>query len=177
MAFVLVILALLSPVAADGAHAHDSAAALAKLRSLEGEWSGSYEWSGARSDNGAMSASYSLTGNDSAVVENLIIGGKQVMTSVYHLDGDDLRMTHYCAAQNQPRLRARTIDLSKGIIEFDFVDATNLRSSSAPHVHGLEIHFHSDDKITLVFLFLSGDQRSRETIDLARTRSARRPMG
>jgi len=50
------------------------------------------------------------------------------MTSAYHLDKEDLRMTHYCAAGNQPRLKAGSIDLSKNLFRFDFVDITNLAS-------------------------------------------------
>ena len=50
-----------------------------------------------------MNATYYVTGNSSAVVENLINESTPVMTSVYHLDGRDLRMTHFCGAQNQPK--------------------------------------------------------------------------
>ncbi|HWS71523.1 MAG TPA: hypothetical protein VN605_05390, partial [Thermoanaerobaculia bacterium] len=143
-------------------------AAIEKIRGLVGEWSGTYEWSGARTDKGEMNAVYSLTGNGSAVIESLSVGSEPSMSSIYHLDLDDLRVTHYCAARNQPRLRARTIDLPKGLLEFEFVDATNMRSADAPHVHGLELHFDADDRLTIVFLFRSGAQVSRETILLHR---------
>ena len=165
MLFVRLLFLLAAAVSPVGNSAN---AAFEKLLALEGQWSGSYEWSGARTDRGSMDATYSITGNGSAVVENLTVDGKPLMTTVYHLDGDALRMTHYCAARNQPRLRARTIDLSRGVVEFDFVDATNLRSADAPHVHGFEIHFVNDDHIQLVFLFHAGEQRSRETVDLKR---------
>jgi len=62
------------------------AAALAQLRGLGGEWEGSFEWTGARSATGRISATYSETGNGSAVVENLAVNGVPSMTSVYHLD-------------------------------------------------------------------------------------------
>lgn len=147
----------------------DSGMALTQLRGLAGDWEGSYAWSGARTATGTMSATYYDTGNGSAVVENLTVDGVPSMTSVYHLDGTDLRVTHYCAAQNQPRLKARTIDLAKGVLDFDFVDATNLRSPDAPHVYGVEMRLLGPDHITLAFLFAAGDKRSREFIDLKRT--------
>ena len=145
-------------------------AALARLRGLSGEWEGSFEWSGARKGSGAMNAIYSLTGHGSAVVESLVTGGESAMTSVYHLDGADLRLTHFCGAQNQPRLKARTIDLGRGVVDFAFVDATNLRSPAAGHVHGLEIRLVDDDHITLTLLFEGGGQKSRERIALKRLR-------
>jgi len=145
-------------------------AALARLGGLAGQWEGSFEWSGARRGTGSLSATYSLTGNGSAVVESLIMGGASAMTSVYHLDGTELRMTHFCAAQNQPRLKARTIDLARGVVDFAFVDATNLRSPREAHVRGVEIRLVDADHLTLTFLFEGGGQKSRERIDLSRLR-------
>lgn len=152
------------PESVEGANA----AALGQLRGLAGEWEGSFEWTGARTATGKVNATYAETGNGSAVVENLAVDGVPSMTSVYHLDGGDLRMTHYCAAQNQPRLKARQIDLAKGVLDFDFVDATNLRSPDAPHVYGLEMRLLNADHITLAFLFEGSGKRSKELIDLKR---------
>ena len=142
--------------------------ALSQLKTLAGNWEGVFEWTGARSGNGAMKATYYTTGNGSALVENLIMENAPVMTSVYHLDGADLRMTHFCGAQNQPRLKARQIDLPKGIIDFDFVDITNLRAPDAPHVRGLEMRLIDPNHLTITFLFQSGAKESREKIALKR---------
>jgi hypothetical protein len=156
---------------ASGSSSDTSAgAALARLRGLAGDWEGTFEWSGARKGSGSMNAIYSLSGNGSAVVENLVTGGSSAMTSVYHLDGPDLRVTHFCAAENQPRLKASTIDLDRGVVDFAFVDATNLRSPAAAHVRGLEIRLVDDDHVTLTFRFEGGGQKSRERIALRRLR-------
>lgn len=165
---LLAFVVCLGTVGRSQAQESPSSAALAQLRSLAGEWEGSLEWTGARTGVGKMNATYYATGNGSAVVENLAVDGVPSMTSVYHLDGADLRMTHFCGAQNQPRLKARQIDVAKGILDFDFVDATNLASPDAPHVYGLEMRLLSADHITLTFLFEGGGKRSREFIDLKR---------
>src|SRR4029453_105561 len=127
--------------------------ALVQMKALTGNWSDTFQWTGGRHDSGSMNATYYLTGNGSAVVENLMNESTPVMTSVYHLDGRDLRITHFCGAQNQPRLKARRIDLDRGAIDFEFVDATNLRSPDAPHVHGLEIRLIDANHLTLTFYF------------------------
>ena len=147
---------------------NSAATAFEKLKLLAGDWEGTFEWTGARTGKGSMNAAYYLTGNGSALVENLIMEGAPFMTSVYHLDGADLRVTHFCGAQNQPRLKARRIDVDHGAIDFDFVDATNLRSPDAPHVHGLEIRLIDANHLTLTFLFQSGSVESREEINLKR---------
>ena len=166
-----------SAMGTSGAQEGGSAAALAQLRGLAGEWEGSFQGTGARTATGRISATYSETGNGSAVVENLAVDGVPSMMSVYHLDSGDLRMTHYCAAQNQPRLKARQIDIAKGILDFEFLDATNLSSPDAPHVYGLEMRLLNADHITLAFLFEGGGKTSREFIDLKRVGHKPSPPG
>lgn len=148
-----------------------AAGALARLAALNGDWAGTVEWTGARTSRGTMNARYSTTGFGSAVVETLISDGVPAMTTVYHTDGPDLRMTHYCGARNQPRLKASKIDLAGNAVDFVFVDATNLSSPAAPHVTGLELRFGDEDHVTLTFLFEEGEKRSRERIALQRVRA------
>jgi hypothetical protein len=144
--------------------------AFAQPRSLVGDWRGTVQWSGAQNTTGAANASYRLTGNGSALVEDLVIDGT-TMTSVYHLDGRELRMTHYCAAQNQPRLKARSFDAATATIAFEFVDATNLASPEAAHVHGFVLRNPDHDHLELQFMFDVGAKHSVERITLARAQA------
>jgi hypothetical protein len=139
-----------------------------KLRDLSGDWEGTFTWTGSRTGSGKMTARYHTTGNGSALVEDLFVDGTPSMTTVYHLDGPDLRMTHYCAAQNQPRLKATAIDADSNQVSFSFVDITNLRSPDAGHVHGFDVRFLDHDHINLRFHFKSGEKDSDELIDLRR---------
>jgi hypothetical protein len=145
-----------------------AAAVFERLRSLAGEWEGSYKWTGARQGEGKMNATYSVTGNGSAIVETLTVDATPSMTSVYHTDGPDLRMTHYCAARNQPRLKATRIDGGRKSVEFSLVDITNLPAPSAPHVKGFEIRFLEADELALTFTFTSKGGLSYEHIELRR---------
>jgi hypothetical protein len=142
--------------------------AFSRMRDLVGEWRGTYRWTGARTDAGSMGARYYLTGNGSALVEDLLSDGVPTMTTVYHLDGDDLRMTHFCGARNQPRLKASAIDLERGTVTFAFVDATGLSSPEAPHVRGSEVSIVDAEHITIAFEFVAGERISRELIALER---------
>jgi hypothetical protein len=146
----------------------DGPEAFGRLKSLAGEWQGDYEWTGARTGRGSMTVSYTITGYGSALIENISSDGTLSMTSVYHLDGSDLRMTHFCGAKNQPRLKAKRVDLTQGVVDFDFVDITNALSPDAPHVHGVEIRLIDSTHTTLTFLFQSGGHESREHIVLKR---------
>jgi hypothetical protein len=77
-------------------------------------------------------------------------------------------MTRYCAAHNQPRLKASRIDEADGIVEFTFIDATDLGAHPA-HVTACEIGFLSEDRLRLQFTFQGGRGASIERIDLHRT--------
>jgi hypothetical protein len=166
--FAFTALACLALACASRGQGSSGATAFAQLKALIGDWEGTYEWMGARTGAGSMNATYYATGNGSAIVENLIMEGVPVMTSVYHLDGADLRMTHFCAAQNQPRLKAERVDPAHGVIDFGFVDVTNLRSPDAAHVHGLEMRLIDANPITVTFLFQNQNKESRERIVLKR---------
>jgi hypothetical protein len=136
------------------------------LKALVGDWQGSYEWIG-KNRKGPMNARYYLTGNGTAVVEDLIVDGTPNMTTVYHLDGADLRATHYCAAGNQPRLKAASTDDNK-VVKFHMVDITNLPTPEAGHVRDLEMQLTSSSQITILFTFVGSGKDSVERIELAR---------
>src|SRR5258708_30289117 len=113
-----VLLGCAATLSALSAEQTASSNALRQIKALTGNWSGTFQWTGGRSDSGSMNATYYVTGNGSAVGENLMNESTPVMTRVYHLDGRDLRMTHFCGSQNQPRLKARPISLDHCAIEF-----------------------------------------------------------
>jgi hypothetical protein len=140
-------------------------AAFDKLRALDGDWQGTVAWTGQKSTG--IAAHYHVTGNGSAVVEDLSNG----MTSVYHLDGTELMMTHFCAAHNQPRLKATGFGRDNSGITFSFLDITNLSSPKAGHVQGLDVKFLAADHITLQFHFVSEGKVRDELLDLKRKKS------
>jgi hypothetical protein len=118
-------------------------------------------------------ARYHLTGNGTAVVEDLLgEDATPLMTSVYHMDGADLRLTHYCGAGNQPRLKAAYADPATGVMRFAFVDVTNLARPEAGHVRGVELQFHDERRLTLTFTFSAAGREAFERIELERVPGA-----
>src|SRR5690242_6096011 len=86
------------------AHAGDEAgvqakAAFGRLKSLAGEWKCEAR-EGGHVPGKAATILYRVTANGSTVMETLFPGTDHEMVSMYHLDGDDLKMTHYCAIGN-----------------------------------------------------------------------------
>lgn len=124
---------------------------LQKFRDLAGTWDADLDQDGEND----VTISYAVTANDSAVMERLWEGEPYEMVSMYHLNGDTLMMTHYCAATNQPRLVARKIDDDS--IVFSFLDITNLASPDAHHINGAAFEFIDPDHVTATWTSLPSD--------------------
>lgn len=89
---------------------------------------------------------FSLSSAGSAVREVMFPGEDHEMTNVYHMDGECLVVTHYCAQGNQPRMRCCSATLGKLVFTFDSV--TNLRSAGEEYMGNLTLEIK--DKNSLV---------------------------
>src|SRR2546428_10564801 len=113
-----------------------------KLKTLVGSWEGK------KTDGRPVNVSYKLVSAGSALMETIGPGVEPEMVTVYHQDGGRLLLTHYCAAQNQPRM---TSTPSAGAIRgltFSFLDATNPSGHNAGHMHKDVFTFGGGDHIT-----------------------------
>lgn len=89
-----------------------------------------------------------VTAGGSTVHETSFPGSEMEMVSVYHLDGNDLIMTHYCMLGNQPRMKADPKS-SGNKIEFKFAGGSNLDPAKDMHMHEGTITFIDDDHIEI----------------------------
>ncbi len=122
--------------------APQQAEALAPLHSLIGDWTGTAQ------DGKVIRASYQFTSGGTSLTETLAPEKEPAMTTMYHLDGNRLMLTHYCSLNNQPRMRANDYQAGDKTLTFTFVDATNLASPSDPHMHQVIFAFQDHDHFT-----------------------------
>jgi hypothetical protein len=109
-------------------------------------------WQGKTSMGGAVQVSYKSTAGGSAIMSEIrseMNGESEDMVTMFHMDGDRLLLTHYCAAGNQPRMQA-SISPDGKTITFDFIDATNLATPDTGHMR------------RVVFTFTDGTHHSEE---------------
>jgi hypothetical protein len=118
-------------------------ACFAKLKSLAGEWLQKDEKTGKET----LLARYKLTASGSVVEETLFPGEPHEMVTMYHLDGDSLVLTHYCAGGNQPRLKALPTS-TPDRMEFECVSVSNLKSHEDSHMHHAVIMPKSANHLT-----------------------------
>ncbi len=142
-----------------------AAAQLEKLKALAGTWTGKAAHGGSPGED--TSVTWRVTAAGSAVVETIAPGTPHEMVTVYHLDGDKLMLTHYCAAGNQPTMRARpSKDASS--IAFDFVRGSNMKPGDM-HMHAARIALVGEDRIETEWTTWSGG-KAADTAKFALTR-------
>ncbi len=107
----------------------DARSALEALKALEGDWVGTPASGGSGS-----AVRYEVIAGGNTVVKTYAPGKASEMLTIYHMDGDALVLTHYCALNNQPRMRFEASD-RPGEIRFAFDGGTNFDPEVDAHAH------------------------------------------
>ncbi|HKY31403.1 MAG TPA: hypothetical protein VJV23_02620 [Candidatus Polarisedimenticolia bacterium] len=134
--------------AAERPSGEDAARAFERFKALEGRWTGS---------NGRgepVAITYEVMAGGTAIVEReemSMNGRPYTMLTVYHLDGGDLLLTHYCMAGNQPRMRAEQVAGDE--VRFEMRDATGMESPAEGHMRQAVFRFHGDGSFTSAWTF------------------------
>ena len=139
--------------AAPQAAVYDAASAFEFLKTLTGEW----ERSASDHDHGSASRSvvYKVTAAGSSVMETIYPGDPMEMITVYHMDGDNLLLTHYCALQNAPVMKFEKTN-KPGEIKFAFFGGTNFDPKVDMHVHEGIMRIKDANTIESSFVTFSG---------------------
>src|SRR5215469_18075212 len=164
--FVSLMLVAVLSAAPNSKAGTNGPAAFEQLKSLVGHWQE------ATPTDIKANMDIELTGNGTAVLErfHMIQSGKAVeMTTLYYLDGDQLKMTHYCMAGNQPTMRGSYV-LETKTLTFDFESATNLKSPNDGHMHHAVYTFPDKDRIQTRWTFQK-DQKDAFTEDVTYVRT------
>ena len=120
-----------------------ASAALERFKALAGEWVAAED--GEMSKKGDLVARYAVTANGTAVVETVFPGSPHEMVTVYHADGPDLVLTHYCMEGNQPRMRAK--DPKGARFDFAYDGGTNIDPKRDRHMHSAWVSLLGADEI------------------------------
>lgn len=123
-------------------------------------------WEGKNSQGEPVQILYRVTSGGSALMSEIVGHGEDMIT-MFHLDGSRLLMTHYCAAGNQPRMQAASSPDGK-TVSFDFLDATNLDSPQAGHMHHVVISMLDGNHHTEEWRFTDHGKEMKEAFDLWR---------
>ena len=159
----VIIAALFGPrrasAAGNGAEAFD------RMKTLVGHW----EEQKAGEDKSTLEIE--LTSGGTALIErfHMVENGKPVeMITLYYLDGDQIKLTHYCMAGNQPTMRG-TYSPETRTLTFDLVSISNTKSPNDGHMHHAVYTFLDNDHFKTTWTFQK-DQKDAFTEDITYAR-------
>src|SRR6266481_2234896 len=91
------------------------------------------------------------------------------MITLYYLDGDQIKLTHYCMAGNQPTMRGTYAPETK-TLKFALESITNLKSADSGHMHHATYTFIDNDHFKTTWTFRK-DQKDSFTEDVTYVRT------
>jgi hypothetical protein len=106
-------------------------AAFEQLKKLAGEWVALNQ--DGKPTKEVVSA-IKVIGAGSAVHKTIFPGAAHEMVSAYHMDGKDVVITHYCAAQNQPKMKLDPKSTATKL-NFEFIGGANIDPAKDMHMH------------------------------------------
>jgi len=140
-----------------------ASAPLERLKALAGTWVRLGE-DGAATDE--IISQVRITAGGSAVIETLFPGTDHEMITLYHMDGDDLVLTHYCVLGNQPHMKATTIAEDRIVFT---CDETGVESADEAHMHQGTIVWAGEDRLKTEWLqFTKGAKTYTASFDIVR---------
>jgi len=146
-----------------------------QLKSLAGTWHGEPVGEGEEAAaeaqaRGEVVHEFRVSAAGTVVMETMGPGTDHEMINMYHLDGDDLIVTHYCAGGNQPMMRLNRDTSTSDKLVFDFAGGTNLDPSVDEHIHSAEITLSDSDHLESAWsAYSGGEEVAVMTFHLARS--------
>jgi hypothetical protein len=122
---------------------------LGRVKRLAGNWE-------MREEDGSWKPTpvISVGSGGSSVREVMFPGGGHEMTNMYHMDGDSLVVTHYCAVGNQPRMRCRGAVMNADgsvSLPFAFDAITNLGDAEGMYMGEMTLRIIDDNNIEQIW--------------------------
>jgi hypothetical protein len=161
-----VVFAAAAPPEAGGQPAA-AAAPFDWFKKLAGEWVAAED--SEMFKKGDVVARYTVTAAGSAVVETVFPGSPHEMVTVYHADGPDLVLTHYCMEGNQPRMRAKNPKGSR--FDFAFDGGTGIDPKKDRHMNSASLEFVGPDELRTVWTEIEAGK----PVFVAKSRLVRKP--
>lgn len=155
---------LLLPTAAPASDEVTAEKAFERLKALAGTWEGSASGEGdeaaAEADaTGKVVHEFEVTASGHVLMERMGPNTDYEMVNMYHLDGSDLVLTHYCSSGNQPRMKFNAASSAPNRLVFDFAGGTNLETTLS-HIHSAEIRLDGKNRLDSAWMAHEGDKEA-----------------
>jgi len=148
----------------------DAQKSFEKLKTLAGSWEGTVHAAGTPMDGARLNVTLRVASMGNTLLHEIKGDGPEDPISMFTIDGDQLRLTHYCDAGNQPHM-VGTVSPDGKTLTFNYVDATNLLPSQGGHMQRATFNFIDADHHTELWEFaMENGKPMGGLLDLRRTK-------
>ncbi|MBS0187474.1 MAG: hypothetical protein JSS51_05360 [Planctomycetes bacterium] len=140
------------------ASAQEKQATIDRVKSLKGTWNI------VEADGKVQGQTIFSVGGGGTVREVMFAGGEHEMTNMYHMDGQAIVCTHYCAMGNQPRMKCDSSSVSGDSIRFTLDKVSNLRKPDESCMREMVLTFKDPNTIEQRWISFKGDQKTEEVV-------------
>ena len=136
--------------------------AFEKMKTLAGSWTGTM-----KGDKDLPATARFQTVSDGSVLAAWLGEGTPYeMVTMFHMDGDTLMATHYCAGHNQPRF-VLVMDGDRNRLVFAFKDGTNIKPE-AGYMHQVTFILDGPNHHIQEWTYLKNDKKETSCFDFKR---------
>jgi hypothetical protein len=161
--FVVLVITSAALFAAEQMSKIEKSPAYDKMKTLVGSWQGAVNENGKPLDTRVR---FKLVSDGSVLASWLGEDTPHEMVTMFHMDGNNLMATHYCAAHNQPRLVLMTGDDPNRLV-FKFKDGTNIQAD-AGHMQQVAFIFEGADHHIEEWTYLQNGKEETTRFDFRR---------
>lgn len=126
------------------------------------------EWEGTNGSGTSVKLTYTLVSNGSALMERMQPANEPEMITMYTVEGDHLRVTHYCSAGNQPEMESAAITGKAHKFSFSLTSVKGLKTPEEGHMTNLVLTMVDKDHLMQEWTFLENGKKSTEVFKYAR---------
>ena len=157
------LLAIATPLVAD--EGMSPAGVFEQLKEMDGTWDATAAQVAGEpmpDEEGPLKGQHQFTVSaaGTVVMEVMGPGTDHEMINMYHMDGEDLVLTHYCAAGNQPTMKLDREMLAAGKTHFAFTGGTNLDPEADQHIHSTMMEWQEDGSLVEAWSAWAGGEEA-----------------
>lgn len=126
------------------------------------------EWQGTGEGGAPVKLTYTLVSGGSALMERMQPSNEAEMITIYTVEGDHLRVVHYCSMGNQPEMETAAINGKPQKFTFELTVVKGMKKPDEGHMTSLVLTMVDKDHLTQEWTFVENGKKQSNTFKYTR---------
>ena len=126
------------------------------------------EWEGTGGNGASVKLTYTLVSGGSALMERLQPSNEADMITMYTVEGDHLRVVHYCSMGNQPEMETAALSGKPQKFAFELTTVKGMKKADEGHMTSLVLTMVDKDHMTQEWSFVENGKKASNVFKYTR---------